>query len=323
MNELRSISLFIQIVELGNFNKVAIKHGVTPQSISNSIKQLEDHLGIRLFYRTTRKNTLTEEGTIFYNQTKPIVGNIQDIIYETKTAKNPHEGLIRITATPSIGRKILLPLIYEFNQMYPLIEIELLMEDNSFDMVEHRIDLSFKAIFEPKAQVIAKRLCNIQDIACVSPRYIQQYGYPKNLDEIDEHRCVVYRNTITGRIQPWEFQNENQMIFKNVNPYFCTNNSEAKVDAVLYGLGVGLVDNLNAYNYLKTGELIPLFPEMTSERRGLYLIYAQKDTLPPRVRLFIDFMSDHISHDSQEYHFSCQELTKHKQKIHTLMPTSI
>lgn len=317
MNELRSISLFIQIVELGNFNKVAIKHGVTPQSISNSIKQLEEHLGVRLFYRTTRKNTLTEEGTVFYHQTKPIVGHIQNIINETKTAKSTYEGSIKITATTSIGRKVLLPLISKFNQLYPLIEIELLLEESNLDMVEHKVDISFRASFEPKAQVIAKRLCNIQDIACASPEYIQKYGYPQSLDEIHEHRCVVYRNATNGRIQPWEFSVQDQIIVKNITPYFCTNNSESKVDAVLYGLGIGLLDNFNAYNYIKTGKIIPIFPKMTSERRGLYLIYSQKESLAPRVRLFIDFISNHL-YSNQDYIFSIKELCQLKENFNLL-----
>lgn len=307
MNELKSIALFVQIVELGSFNQVAIENGVTPQSVSKSIKQLEKNLGVRLLYRTTRKNTLTEDGMKFYDSIKPLIHNMQEVIGETKISRSGKEGKIRITAARSIGRKILIPLISKFHLLYPHIEIELLLEEKNLDLVEHRIDISFRVGVEPESQVIARKLFPLQEVLCASPQYVNQYGYPKKPEDIDQHQCIGYRNPTTGRIQSWEFSINNSVITKNIQPIFCINDPESEVDAVLHGLGIGLLDSINAHHYIKTGELIPIFPDSILSKRGLYLIFSQKESIPARVRLFIDFAVENLL-DNKIYYFSNTEL---------------
>ena len=143
MNELKAISLFMRVAEAGSFNGVAISEGTTPQSVSKTIRQLEKHLGIQLFHRTTRRNVLTEDGQHFLTTVKPVVSSLQQILDSTRRVPNDEVGLIRISAARAVARKVLIPVIKEFNAIYPGVTFELILEERFSDLVEDRIDIGF------------------------------------------------------------------------------------------------------------------------------------------------------------------------------------
>lgn len=307
MDELRAISTFVRAAESGSFNKAAHMQGTTPQAVSKAIRQLEQHLGVRLFHRTTRKSSLTEEGQRLFDSVRANLDGLTGAINKARSAVRDDEGLIRISAGGSAGRKVLLPVLVAFAQKYPAIEFDLLFEDRTTDAVGERIDVGFRAGNPPTAQVVARRLFSIQQIVCASPSYLDAHGSPRQLDELCTHRCTGYRQPGTGRPMPWEFDVKGETLFRQMPVVLCCGDPDAEMQAVAAGMGVGQIDSINAAAPIRAGELIPLLTSHITDRMGFYIYYAQRADMPGRVRKFIDFAVERLL-ASEDFYLPMAEL---------------
>jgi DNA-binding transcriptional LysR family regulator len=307
VDELRAISTFIRAAELGSFNKVAEAQGTTPQAVSKTIRQFEQHLGVRLFHRTTRNSALTEEGQRLLESIKPSMDGVVGALNRARSAARDDEGLVRISANGSMGRKMLMPLLAEFQLRYPLIQVDLLQEDGFSDLVGDRIDVGFRGGSAPDAQVVSRRLFPVQQIVCASPAYLERHGVPRALQDLALHRCTGYRQPGNGRAMAWEFEIDGGIVYQHVQNILLSNDPDTEMHAVLAGMGIGQIDSINASAAIRDGRLKPLLVEHVSERMGLYLYFAQRSDMPGRVRRFIDFMVEHLR-DSKQFCLSKQEL---------------
>ncbi|WKB55755.1 LysR substrate-binding domain-containing protein, partial [Eleftheria terrae] len=219
MDELRAITTFVRAAEYGSFNKAAVAQGTTPQAVSKSIRQLEEHLGVRLFHRTTRKSSLTHEGERLFGEVRANLEEMTAAINRARNAVRDDEGLVRISAGSSAGRKVLMPLVRDFAATYPAVAFDLVLEDRVTDSVAERIDVGFQAGNAPSSQVIARRLFAIQQIVCASPAYLAAHGVPRRLAELQGHRCTGYRQPGTGRPLPWEFNVKGEIVFQPMSPF--------------------------------------------------------------------------------------------------------
>ncbi len=289
MDALRAISIFVRTAELGSFRKAAEAQATTPQAVSKTIRQLEQHLGVRLFHRTTRNSSLTEDGERLLASAKPNLDGLVEAISRARSAVTDDEGLIRISAAGSVGRKVLMPLLAEFQALHPSIQVDLLMEERFTDLVDGRIDVGFRAGMAPEAQVVVRRLFGIQQIACASPAYLAAHGVPGSLQDLLQHRCTGYRQPGTGRPVPWEFDVDGEMVHRHLPAVLCSSEPETEMHAVLAGMGIGQIDSINAAAAIRSGALVPVLAAHASERMGLYIYFAQRADMPGRVRRFIDF----------------------------------
>lgn len=307
MDELRAVSTFIKAAELGSFNKAAHAQGTTPQAVSKAVRQLEQHLGVRLFHRTTRKSSLTEEGQRLYDSAKESLDGLRTALNGARSAAKEDEGPIRISAGGAVGRKVLMPLLAEFAGQFPQVSFDLILEDGLTDTVSERIDLGFRAGNSPTAQVVARRLFPIQLILCASPAYLARFGVPTTLADLAQHRCIGYRQPGTTRHMPWEFQVKGETTQQHMPVVVCCSDPEAEMQAAVTGLGIGQIDSINATAAIRSGQLVPLLTRYVSDRMGLYLFYAQRADMPRRVRRFIDFAAQRLK-GGDEFHVSPAEL---------------
>jgi DNA-binding transcriptional LysR family regulator len=300
MDELRAISTFIRAAELGSFNRAASAQGTTPQAVSKNVRQLEHYLGVRLFHRTTRKNTLTEDGQLLLDSVRSSMEGFSSALNRVRSSAQGDAGLVRISAGGAVGRKVLMPLVAEFSQRHPGVTFDLVLEDRSTDTVGERIDLGFKAGNAPTAQVVSRWLFPIQLVVCATQAYLRAHGEPRTIDDLARHRCIGYRQPGTARPVPWEFQVEGETLFRTMDHVVCCSDPEAEMHAVLGGIGIGQIDSINASAELRARNLVPLLAHSTSDRMGLYLYYAQRTDMPRRVRRFIDFAAERL-HGSEEF----------------------
>jgi len=314
MDELRAITIFVRAAELGSFNQVAIAQGITPQAVSKAIRQLERHLGVRLFHRTTRKSSLTEDGRRFLEAVKPNLEGMLGALSRIKRAAEDDEGLIRITAPGPIGRGVLLPLIEEFRGRYPKVEIELLLDERITDIVAERIDIGFRGGSAPEGLLIARHLFALQLIPCAAPSYLARHGCPSTLDELARHQCTGYRMPSTGRLMPWEFKLGEEIVYRDLPAVFCTNDPQAEMEAVIAGFGIGQLDGVSAAAHIRAGRLVPLLCEHVSQRMGIHIYYPQRADMPKRVRSFIDFAVERLL-DTTRFHLSIEELETHQRSF--------
>ena len=307
MDELRALSTFVRAAELGSFNRAAQAQGTTPQAVSKNVRQLEQHLGVRLFHRTTHKSALTEEGQRLLDSVRDSLQGVTRALDGVKSAAREDEGLIRIGAGGAVARKVLMPLIAEFCQSHAGVTFDLVLEDRHTDTVGERIDLGFKAGNAPTAQVVARRLFPIQLIVCATPEYLAAHGVPAAIQDLSGHRGVGYRQPGAGRPMPWEFQVKGETVQHTMNYVVCCSEPEAEMQAVLSGVGIGQIDSINATQPIRSGQLVPLLVRHTSDRMGLHLFYAQRTDMPSRVRRFIDFAVERLR-GGKAFHVPATEL---------------
>lgn len=285
---------FITVVHEGSFAKAAERLGIGRSAISRSVQKLENQLDARLFLRTTRSTSLTDEGELFYENCKPGVERIVRSIEEMRDLRSGvPRGLLRVSATPGFGRKVVAPLLRGFREDYPEIRIELLLDDNPADFISGRIDVAFRNGRMDDSQVVAKQLIPMQMLVCAAPAYVEQHGMPHAVAELARHRCI---NLLlpSGRIGEWQFKVggvEQKFLPQASSSY---NDTELVLQAVLDGEGLAQMAGYQICDHLRAGRLLACLSPYAPDDRGHYVCYLSRHHLPRRIRVFIDYMTQRI-----------------------------
>ena len=285
---------FITVVHEGSFAKAAERLGIGRSAISRSVQKLESQLDTRLFLRTTRSTSLTDEGELFYENCKPGVERIVQSIEEMRDLRSgTPRGLLRVSATPGFGRKVVAPLLRGFREKYPEIKIDLLLDENQTDFIAGRIDVSFRNGRMDDSQVVAKQLVPMQMLVCGSPDYVQKHGMPQAVADLARHRCI---NLLlgTGRACEWEFKVngiEHKLLPQASASY---NDTDLILQAVLDGEGLAQMAGYQICDHLRAGRLVACLSSCAPNDRGHYVCYLSRHHLPRRIRVFIDYMTQHI-----------------------------
>lgn len=295
MNEIRAITTFIRAAALGNLRKAAIDQGISPQAASQAVMQLENNLGIRLFHRTTRKLSLTQEGQRFLDSVKPGIELVTGAFAAARRSTEIIEGPLKVSAPRALGMTMFHAYFMKFCNAYPEVQLDIMLEDRFTDLVADRADVGFRGGALPSEGAIARHLLPIQMIVCAAPSYLALHGAPATIEDLARHSCTGYRMANTGRITPWEFRINDEVAYRDITPRFCTNDGESETQAVLDGLGIGQLGSFTAAEYIRSGRLIPLLVQHVTDHEGIYMYYGHRTELPLRVRTFIDFMVMHLA----------------------------
>ena len=172
INELRSIATFVKAAELGSLRQAAAAQGMTPQAASQALAQLERHLGVRLFHRTTRSMSLTDEGRLFLEAAQPPLLGMQRALERTRQAKEGVSGPLRIVGPLSVFAPVLWPLLDVFCHRYPDVQPDVQLDDRIGNWVDDRVDVGFRIGSSPAEGVVARRLFSLQTIICAAPAYL-------------------------------------------------------------------------------------------------------------------------------------------------------
>jgi len=307
INELRSITIFVRAAELGSLRKAAAALDISPQAASQALAQLEQHLDVRLFHRTTRVISLTDEGRQFLEEAQPAVLGLQRALQTAKRAKEEIAGPLRIVGPRSTFQHILWRLLEEFCQQYPGIVPDVQLEDRVGNWVEDRVDVGFRLGPSPHEGVIARRLFPVQLIICASPAYLERYGTPDSLAALQSHRCSVFRHPGTGAIVPWRVKVRDDVVEQPVVPAICTNDEVLELHAVLAGQVIGQLAGVTAAPYLRSGKLVPLLVDHMPDRSSYFVYFGSRSSQPARARAFIDLAAKRLV-DNADYVLSPKEL---------------
>ncbi|MDH6146476.1 MULTISPECIES: LysR family transcriptional regulator [Paraburkholderia] len=307
MNEVRAISVFVRAATLGSFRRAAADLGISPQAASHAVMQLEKSLGVRLFHRTTRKLSLTEEGQKLLQGVEPALAMLSSAIDDARRSGEEVAGPLRISAPTALGRTALWPSILEFAALHPDVQIDIRFDDHFTDLVSDRADVGFRGGSPPSEGAIARRLLPIQLIVCASPAYLERYGTPKTVDELDAHRCSGYRRANTGKQAPWEFMVGGEIVYREMAASVCSNDIDAETEAVLAGVAIGQLGSFSAVSHIRAGRLVPLLTQHLTQRESIYVYYRRRTEQPLRVRTFIDFIVARLA-DNSQFFLTAEEL---------------
>ena len=298
-NELRAISTFVKAAELGSLRQAAAAQAITPQAASQALSQLEAHLGVRLFHRTTRRLSLTEEGSRFIEAAQPGLATLQRALHGARRGREEIAGPLRIVAPRSIMMEGLWPVIEEFCHLHPEVEPDVQLDDRLGNWVEDRVDVGFRAGPQPTGGVIARRLLTLQLVVCASPAYIARFGVPTSIDDLAHHRCSGFRHASTNKLMPWEFKVGEEVVSRNIAAAVCANDTEFEARAVVAGQAIGQLIGMTAAPLIRSGRLVPLLTQHVTDHLGLYVYYGSRVALPARVRAFIDLAVERVAGNTQ------------------------
>ncbi|SDO02917.1 transcriptional regulator, LysR family [Janthinobacterium sp. OK676] len=307
MNDIRAITVFVRTATLGSLRRAAIDQGISPQAASQSVIQLEKSLGVRLFHRTTRKLSLTEEGQRLFDSVKPALAILSSSLDEARRSKEEVNGILRINAPQSLGLSVLWQFFELFHQSHPKVQLDIELDDQFTDLVSGRADVGFRGGPPPSGGSIARRLVPIQLIVCASPDYIERHGAPQTIDELSQHSCTGYRWANTGKVAQWQFQIGDEIVHRDIPAVICVNDTAMETRAVLSGLGIGQLGSFEAMPHIRSGRLVPLLMQHVSQCGAIYIYYGHRAEQSLRVRTFIDFMIEKLA-DNRAFFLDSSEL---------------
>ena len=314
INELRSVSTFIKAAELGSLRKAAQDLDISPQAASKALAQLEKHLGVRLFHRTTRVMSLTDEGQRLLEDVQPAVLGVQRALDKAKTSKDDFSGSLRITGPRTTFQTILWPLIEEFCERHPNIQPDVLLEDRVGNWVEDRVDVGFRLGPSANEGVIARKLFPLQMLICGAPRYFQRYGVPTTLASLSSHRCSVFRHPATGKLAPWHVKLDGELAEQPVAPTIISNDETLELHAVLSGKVLGQLAGPTATPYIRSGQLIPVLIDFMPDIASYFVFFGSRKSQPARVRAFFDLALERLPNNA-DYQLTEQELASAKRAL--------
>jgi len=285
---------FMAVVNEGSFARAGDRLGIGRSAVSRNVQRLESQLDARLFHRTTRSTSLTSEGEMFFSRCEPAVTHIAQALEEMRDLrKGPPRGRLRICSAVTFGRKVVAPLLAGFRATYPDITLELLLDDASPDFTGDCIDVSFRNGRLEDSQVIARLLMPMQLVVCASPSYIETHGVPERLEELERHRGVHLRLP-SGRVHDWEFKVDGHRQRAMPPGRSIFNDDELVLQAVLEGQGLAQLASYQVGSALRERRLVSCLDAYAPDDRGHYICYLSRQQLPARVRVFVDYMTEHI-----------------------------
>ena len=314
INELRSVSTFIKAAELGSLRKAALDLGISPQAASKALAQLEKHLAVRLFHRTTRVMSLTDAGQRLLEDVQPALLGVQRALKKATTAKDEFAGPLRIAGPRTTFQPILWPLVEEFCKRYPGIQPDVLLEDRVGNWVEDRIDVGFRLGPSPHEGVVARRLFAAQLVTCGAPAYFARHGVPESLAALANHRCSVFRHSATSKVSPWYVNLDGQLVEQPVVPALISNDEIFELHAVVSGQVLGQLAGPTAAPYIRSGQLVPVLLEHMPDIASYFVYYGSRKALPARVRAFVDLAVERLT-DHPQYTLTSKELARARSQL--------
>lgn len=288
MNKLREIECFIAVADLGSFVKAADALNVSKAAISRTVLELEARLGSRLIQRTTRRLSLTEAGVLYLERCKHIVAALEDADHMLSAGASNPTGLLRINAPHTFGVLHLAPLWPAFLQQQPGIRLDITLADHIVDIVEDGYDLAIRIARLPNSSLIHRQLAATNIQVCAAASYLQQHGTPTHPRELAGHTTIGY--TYSPDKDEWHFDGPEGAFSVKTHARLHANNGDTCVAAALAGIGITRQPTFMVQQHIRSGALVPLFPEHPSAQLGIYAVYPSRTHLPAKVRAAIDFL---------------------------------
>ena len=282
---------FIRVNELASFTLAAEQLGLPRSTVSEQIRTLESQLGARLFNRSTRRVQPTQDGLLLYERSKELLSRMEEI--EGLFRADPAElsGCLRVDLPTRMARRIILPQLPQFMAAHPGLSVELSCTDRQVDLLREGFDCVMRIGALSDLAVVARPLGQLAMVNCASPAYLARFGTPTSLADLASHHLVHYVQALGSRSPGFEYQEQGATRFVNMGGAITANNTDAYESAGLAGLGIIQAPWIGVRDYLARGQLVALLPDHVPAAMPVSLLYAGQRYLPPRVRVFMDWLA--------------------------------
>ena len=284
------LTAFVAVAEQRNFAKAAAQLSIAPSTLSQTIRALEERLGVRLLNRTTRSVAPTEAGERLLTRLKPALDNVGQAVEEVNAFRDKPMGTLRIAMGRAIATTVFAPMIAPFLAAYPEITLEAVSDDSRLDLVANRLDAGLRIGELIERDMIAVKLIERIRIACVaSPDYLKGRDIPQVPKDLMQHECIRHRWKFDEAIRRWEFEKDGERVEIEPQGRLIVNEAQNIVTAVMNNVGVGYVPLGMVVRFILDKRLVQLLPDWSTAYSGLYVYYPSRRQMPPPLQAFIDF----------------------------------
>lgn len=290
LKHLDSVPVLIAVAETKSLTKAAARLGVSPSAVSKSISKLENELGARLVSRSTRRVCLTDSGERLYERFRRIAVEMDQLDSDLATTLTSFKGQLKVQLPIAFGRKVIVPYIGRFIEIYPNLTLDIELSDRITDLYGEHIDLAVQIGEVSDPGLVARRLCTLRYVACASPSYLTDHPEPLGPDDLGKHRCLAYFNPQSGRYRDWRFVVGDKEIVRTPKGHINFNNTESLLDAAVSGLGVIMISTFVAAHAVRTGKLKVLLKQFTAPGRDVFAVSLPHMATTARVKAFVSFL---------------------------------
>jgi DNA-binding transcriptional LysR family regulator len=295
MRNITDMEVFVRTVRCGSLSAAARTMDLTPAAVSYRLDKLEGGLGTRLLHRTTRRLTLTSDGTEYLLRAERMIAELEQVEAAVSRRDEVAQGNLKVTVPSSFGRQHIAPIMPKFLKRYQLVRLNLVMSDQMIDIMGEGVDVAIRICELKDSEFIARKLAPDRRVVCASPDYLSRYGAPAKPSDLLNHNCLMLSQ------QPyWTFNTADGPERVKVAGNFECNNGEAIRDAALSGLGIALKATWDIAGAIKTGRLCVVLEDYPiSSDTSVWAVYPSRRNVPAKVSAFVAFMKEHF--DSQPH----------------------
>lgn len=289
MDRFAAMQLFIRVVERRSFTMAAEDVGIPRQTATDVIKRLEAHLSVRLLNRTTRTVTPTLDGEAYYRRCVVLLGELEDAEAAFRGAKP--RGLLRVDLQGTLARHFLLPRLPKFMARYPEVTMHISEGDRLSDPLREGIDCVVRAGEPRDSAMIGRRVATLEEVTCASPSYLERFGTPMTLDDLQGHEALGFYSTARRGVFPLEFIVDGELREISLPSRVTVEGAETLVMLARLGFGIVQVPRYHVATDLADGALVSIFDAWPPSSMPVSVLYPENRQLSPRVRVFIDWVA--------------------------------
>lgn len=290
MDRFQEMRALVAVVEAGSFVAGAEALGLSTAAVSRQLGSLEARLGVRLLHRTTRRLSLTEEGEIFLDRARTLLGELDEAEAEITERSGQAAGQLRVNAPVSFGILHLAGLWGTFQARHPALELDVTLSDRMVDLVEEGYDVVVRIGHLSDSSLISRRLASTRMVLCASPAYLERNGRPGHPSDLAAHTVWAYRYFVRG--DEWPFDGPDGRVTTRIRPTVRTNNGDTCRAGALASHCIVLQPSFLVGPDIRAGRLVEIMPDYQAPAPGIYAVYPSRRHVAPKVRLLIDFLME-------------------------------
>lgn len=288
MDLLKCMQVFVRVVEKGSFAKAAEDFRISPTMIARHVQYLEERMAARLLNRTTRRQSLTEVGSIYYERSKAALAGVEAAEASALEWQSAPRGLLKVSAPVSFGANVLVPAVGDYLRDYPDVQIELALNDRVIDLVDEGCDVAVRIGSLPDSSLVARKLAPFKLIACASPAYLAEHGTPATPAQLAGHNCMGF--TYSAAQKHWQFVERDQLSQVRISGNFKVNNGQALRTAALHGMGIIVQPELLLAADLASGALVRVLPQHQPPALPMHVVYPSSRNMTVKLKSFVHFL---------------------------------
>lgn len=287
------MNAFVAIAERSSFAKAAIHLGISRSALSETIRGLEEKLGVRLLNRTTRSVALTEVGERLLAELRPALDSFEAAVESVNVFRDKPGGQLRLTVPRPAAKTVLEPILSKFLAAYPAISIEIITDSGLTDIVRDHFDAGIRPGHRVERDMIAVRVGEeARPTVVASPDYLRRHGRPKAPVDLQAHNCIRMRFA-SGAMQPWVFEKRGKSLEVLVKGSLIVNDGDLALRAALDGMGIARLPLSSVDVHVGKKRLVPLLEDWKHRSVGFYLYYPSRRQVPAALKAFVDFIKAH------------------------------